>query len=309
MTHYLIDQDNQVIPISQNVINKSRILNDFFKRNPKKAYNLDYSKKIIDQMIQVTRGKIFKNNYILYELCQELDISVDNLEETDDNGKLNTFEVEQHFMGHAVHIFNSIYFKGNQLTHVKYTESRQPAQYNYSITIPKKTRFFTKIKCMVESFFTNMIYIDEEYVFTVNNDEFKKLYSILNDKQCVRNDFVSTIINNKMTCNDRKFKQLVDVSWKYQAVESIPEMQIIIDKFDIGSLIIGNALGIQLNHDIFDIVIALIIEQLNKENNSIVQKSNCASYDGKYNKIVEIQRDYNSYVVKIKKIYVNYETM
>lgn len=304
MSHYLIDQNNQIITISRNNVNKSSVLSSFFKKYPKKAYKLDYPKKVIDQMVQVIQGQVIKNNPTLHALCQELDITIDDPEENYNEGEKNVFDVEPYVMGQAIHIFNSIYFKGNEPMHTRYAESRQPAQLSYCITIPKKIRFFSAVKRKLESIFYNIIYIDEEQTFVINKNEFKKSYSVLNDEQCVRNDLIAAIINNKLTCNERKYIQLVAISWNYEIVESIPEMEIIVDKYDIGSLINGNALGIGLNPEIFDIVVSLIEKQL-KKNNSVCYDE--IQNNVKYNQIIEIHRDYNEYIVKFKRIFVNHK--
>lgn len=329
MNYYLIDQNNQVIEISQNVVNKSRVLSEFFKKHPQKAYNLFYPKIIIDQMIQnqdqdqgqglglcqsqsqSQRQSIdFKNNNnnMLYKLYQELDIKIDDNNITN---KSNQFDIKSYATGQALHIFNSIHFKGNNFAHKTYTELRQPAHHNYIVTVPCKKRLFSVIKDKIKSVITNMIYIneEEEHSLTLSKNDFKNSYSVLNDKQCIRNDFIGKIINNKMMCNDRKFRQLVDISWNYEIIETIPEMQIVVDQFDIGSLINGDALGIQLNADIFDIVVELLIKRLKKDTNTFCGDNECHQLRfNKYNQIIEIHKDYFSYIVKIKRIYVNYNS-
>lgn len=317
MNYFLIDQNNQIITVTQNIVKKSSVLSDFFKRYPTKAYNLDYPKKVIDQMIQglhemqgILRphDQIFKNNKILYKLCQELNIMIDDLND-DGNVKAEQLNIEPYVMGQALHIFNSINFRGNEHLHKIYIESKEPAQYCYLITRPlrNKKKFLITMKQKLQSMFSDILYINDKHVITVSKTDFKNLYSVLNDNQCVKNDSIDEIINNKMTCNQRKYKQLIKMSWNYQIVESIPEMQIIMYQYNIGGLINGDTLGVRLNPEIFDIVVSLIIKQMKREINIFCSSTESHHLcSNKYNQIIEIQKDYDAYIVNIKKIYVNY---
>jgi hypothetical protein len=339
MNHYVIDKNNQIIPIPQYVVSKSSILCVFFKKNTIQGFQLNYSKKVIDQMIESIDNMISKNDTPFNELCQELNIanndqkliinqsikndsiinhsiinhsiinhSIINHSINHHEDPLNhRFDMELYHMGHATHIFNSIYFRGNESTHTRYIESRQPAQFKYLITVPKKRGIISILKNNIRSFFTNILYIDDDYNFMISSTEFKESYSILSDNRCIKNGCIHAIINDGTICNKKKYKQLINISWKYQAISSIPEMQIVVDEYNIGALINGNALGIQLNGEIFDSVITLIIKQMNKSNK---EKSNRNKSQQKYlYQIIEIHKDYYAYIVRIKKIYVNYDPM
>ena len=51
-----------IIPISQQFINRSIVLKEYFKKNPKKGYKLNYPKKLIEQMIQDAEVRCAEEN-------------------------------------------------------------------------------------------------------------------------------------------------------------------------------------------------------------------------------------------------------
>ena len=269
MNYFIIDQDDNLISISQEMVNKSNILNNYFKKNPKKVYKIPYPKIIIDEMIKLMQGLPYKKNFMLGELCNNMDIDIPEYHWGDsDEISVFSFVTEINVPGIAKHIFDSIFFEGNKKYHNQYVESFKPPEYNYLVTDLGITTEFT-------------------------SQEFKKSYTILTDNKCVKNNMIPSIINTKQKTPKRQYKQMIKISYNYATKMVIPMMQIIIDEYYIGNLINGTSLGMGLNADIFDMVINLLIEHYN------------TSTEIPKDQIIEIQKKYEIWVIIIKRIHIN----
>lgn len=274
MTHYLIDNNDDIIPISQQFINKSNVLKEYFKKNPKKGFKLNFPKKIIEQMIQDTEIQCLEqnNNDLMYDLYRKMGMQIPDKKERSEDIKMES-TTGLYVPGHAQHIFNSLFFEGNKIHHTQYIESCYGPQYNYIVKINGKENEITQT-------------------------EFDNTYSILNDKKCVKNDGITPVLRVR---KKNPYKRLLAISIDYKKKMSIPPMKIIVDTYNIGKLIDKNMVGIKINSEIFNIVVSLISEHLDPLFN---KKNVCVQSDIPYAHITEIQKNFENYVVKIKRISV-----
>lgn len=277
--YILVTNTDQAVIVSKDVINKSSVLRDHFEHdNSKNVFKLEYSKAIIDTLISKLQNNdmvtIVGENTELKKLCDQLNIPINQIDSLESRENTESTVTSIFFKGIVQHIFNSIWFKTNNQLISKYVESTVDQINNYEgIDMRDKKKEI------------------------ITEEDFNKNYK---PKPHEHNGMYVLKSNEKLCFSVKK-------------IIMKPQMQIIVETYNIGKLIDQNIPDIYIDHFIFDAVVKKLMDKLDntyyyehfdRSRENVVSKF--GGQDGyRYQRIIKIQQDYKNYTVRIKILYVN----
>lgn len=278
--YYVVDENNELIQVSQQFIDKSSILKNYFGDNDKKVFKLFYPKKIINMTIQkVSEGSYdqdrARDNDIINELCEYLNIHITENSKYDEL----TFKSELHVLGTATYVYNNMFYNMPKYRNL-YVEATHIKHIYTIFGVDNRNRADTneRLKDMIPTFGSCLDNI-KQYPIKLTRTEFNKKYNIINNRLCEKK---TTDTNGK--------------SVQYHYIDEYIVEEDISITYDVGRFINESSPKIQINIAIF--------EQITQD---FVRHANDSFQSGAQCNVIEIYKNYERYIIKFRAIVKRFE--
>lgn len=268
----LLDIDNEVILVPLSLVYKSTVLKSFYEKNSGKAFKLDYPRDVVLQMLDVmknTEDLILSD--ILIELCQQMDIPdiVNYIDNSSDS-----FETEVIPDKCALYVFKNMWFKHNE-------------QY-YQTRIIKNVEPVVKLTMKNG---TDKVLLPAGY--NLQNSSHNVLLSDFQN-HCHK-EYIKEYQPNYCNHDHKEIPIPID-----DVVTEIPGEKVSIKTFNVGKLVSDKLPDIKLNKEIFDEISKLLVKYYDNDSSYTVNTKNHNMDPRIHRTVLEIQRNYEKFIVKLK---------